>query len=44
MMWWDRSTFANNAHAAQVSKIFNELAVVARQCDLTGARALGSGL
>jgi hypothetical protein len=44
MMWWDRSTFANNADAEQVSKIFSELAVVARQCDLTGARALGSGL
>ena len=44
MMWWDRSTFANNADAEQVSKIFNELVVVARQRDLTGARALGSGL
>ena len=44
MMWWDRSTFANNADAEQVSRIFNELAVVAGQCDLTGARALGSGL
>jgi hypothetical protein len=44
MMWWDRSTFANNADAEQVSKIFNELAIVARQLDHVGARALGSGL
>ncbi len=44
MMWWDRSTFANNAEAEQVSKILNELAIVAHQLDLVGARALGSGL
>ncbi|WP_234834696.1 hypothetical protein [Mycolicibacterium stellerae] len=44
MMWWDRSTFANNADAEQVSKIFNELAVVAGQLDHVGARALGTGL
>ena len=44
MMWWDRSTFANHADAAQVSKIFNELAIVARRLDHVGARALGSGL
>ena len=31
MMWWDRSTFTNNADAEQVSKIFNELAILARQ-------------
>lgn len=41
MMWWDRSTFANTADAEQVSKIFNELAIVARQLDHVGARALG---
>ena len=44
MMWWDRSTFANNADAEQVSKIFNELATVARRLDHVGARALGNGL
>ena len=38
MMWWDRSTFANNADAEQVSKIFNELAIVARRLDHVGAR------
>ena len=45
MMWWDRSTFANHADPEQVSKIFNEMAIVARRLDHgSGARALGSGL
>ena len=44
MMWWDRSTFANHADPEQVSKIFNEMAILARQLDHVGARALGSGL
>ena len=44
LMWWDRSTFANNADAEQVPKIFNELAIVARRLDHVGARALGNGL
>jgi len=44
MMWWDRSTFTNDAAPEQVSKIFNEMAVLARQLDHVGARALGSGL
>jgi hypothetical protein len=44
MMWWDRSTFTNDAAPEQVSKIFNEMAILARQLDHDGARALGSGL
>ena len=44
MMWWDRSTFANHADPEQVSKIFNEMTILARQFDHVGARALGSGL
>ena len=44
MMWWDRSTFTHDADPEQISKIFNELATVARQLDHVGARALGSGL
>jgi len=44
MMWWDRSTFTNHADSEQVSKIFNEMAILARQLDHVGARALGSGL
>lgn len=44
MMWWDRSTFTNEADPEQVSKIFNEMAILARQLDHEGARALGSGL
>lgn len=44
MMWWDRSTFTNDAEPEQVSKIFNEMAILARQLDHVGARALGSGL
>jgi hypothetical protein len=44
MMWWDRSTFSNDAAPEQVSKIFNEMAILARQLDHVGARALGSGL
>jgi hypothetical protein len=44
MMWWDRSTFTNDAAPEQVSKIFNEMAILARQLDHVGARALGSGL
>jgi hypothetical protein len=43
-MWWDRSTFANHADPEQVSKIFNEMAILASQLDHVGARALGSGL
>jgi hypothetical protein len=44
MMWWDRSTFTNDADAGQVSKIFGELAILARRLDHVGAAALGSGL
>jgi hypothetical protein len=44
MMWWDRGTFTNDADPEQVSKIFNEMAILARQLDHVGARALGSGL
>ena len=44
MMWWDRSTFANHADPEQVAKIVNEMAILARQLDHVGARALGSGL
>jgi hypothetical protein len=44
MMWWDRSTFTNDAAPDQVSKIFSEMAILARQLDHVGARALGSGL
>ena len=44
MMWWDRSTFANHADPEQVSKIFNEMAILARRLDHVGARALGIGL
>jgi hypothetical protein len=44
MMWWDRSTFSKHADPEQVSKIFNEMAILARQLDHVGARALGSGL
>ncbi len=44
MMWWDRSTFSNDAAPDQVSRIFNELAILARRLDHVGARALGSGL
>ncbi len=44
MMWWDRSTFTSQADPEQVSKIFNELAIVTRQLDYAGARALGNGL
>lgn len=44
MMWWDRSTFTNDADPEQVSKIFNEMAIIARRLDHEGARALGSGL
>ncbi len=44
MMWWDRSTFTSDAEPDQLSKIFNEMSIVARQLDYTGARALGSGL
>ena len=44
MMWWDRSTFTSDAEPDQLSKIFNEMAIVARQLDYAGARALGSGL
>jgi hypothetical protein len=44
MMWWDRSTFTNDAAPEQVSRIFNEMAILARQLDHVGARALGSGL
>ena len=39
MMWWDRSTFANHADPEQVSKIFNEMAILARRLDHGGARA-----
>ena len=44
MMWWDRGTFTNHAESAQVSKIFNEMAILARRLDHADARALGSGL
>ncbi|OBA85785.1 hypothetical protein A5662_03785 [Mycobacteriaceae bacterium 1482268.1] len=44
MMWWDRGTFTNHADPAQVSKIFNEMAILARQLDHVNGRALGSGL
>lgn len=44
MMWWDRSTFTKDADPEQVSKIFNEMAILARRLDHEGARALGSGL
>jgi hypothetical protein len=44
MMWWDRSSFTNHADPEQVSKIFNEMAILARQLDHVGAQALGSGL
>lgn len=44
MMWWDRSTFATHAEPEQVSKIFNEMAILARQLDHVGEEALGSGL
>jgi hypothetical protein len=44
MMWWDRSTFTSDAAPEQLSKIFDEMAIVARQLDHIGARALGSGL
>jgi hypothetical protein len=44
MMWWDRSTFTNDAAPEQLSKIFDDMAIVARQLDHVGARALGSGL
>lgn len=44
MMWWDRSTFTNHADPEQVSKIFNEMAIITRQLDHVGARALGTGL
>lgn len=44
MMWWDRGTFTNYADPDQLSKIFNELAIVARQLDHVDAQALGSGL
>ncbi len=44
MMWWDRSTFTNDADPEQVSKIFNDLAIVGRQLDHINFPALGSGL
>jgi len=44
MIWWDRGTFTNHADAKQVSKIFNEMAILSRQLDHIDARALGSGL
>jgi hypothetical protein len=44
MMWWDRSTFTNHAAPEQVSKIFSEMAILARQLDHVDAWALGSGL
>jgi hypothetical protein len=44
MMWWDRSTFTSDAAPEQLSKIFDEMAIVARQLDHIDARALGSGL
>ncbi len=44
MMWWDRSTFTNDAAPEQVSKIFNEMAILARQLDHLDAQALGSSL
>ena len=44
MMWWDRSTFTSEADPEQVSKIFKEMAILARQLRHDGARALGSGL
>lgn len=44
MMWWDRGTFSNDAAPDQVAKIFNEMAILARQLDHVDARALGSGL
>ena len=44
MIWWDRSTFANHAEPEQVSKIFSEMAILARQLDHVGPRALGTGL
>ncbi|GFG50063.1 hypothetical protein CQY20_04460 [Mycolicibacterium agri] len=44
MIWWDRGTFTNHADAKQVSKIFNEMAILSRQLDHVDARALGSGL
>lgn len=43
MMWWDRSTFTNDAAPDQVSKIFAEMAIIARQLEPVGAQALGSG-
>jgi hypothetical protein len=43
-MWWDRSTFTNDADPEQVSKIFNDLAIVGRQLDHINFPALGSGL
>lgn len=33
MMWWDRSTFTNDAEPEQVSKIFTETAILARQLE-----------
>jgi hypothetical protein len=44
MMWWDRSTFTNDAEPEQVSKIFNEMAILARHLDHVDSPALGSGL
>lgn len=44
MMWWDRSTFTNDAAPEQVSKIFNEMSILVRQLDHVGAQAAGSGL
>lgn len=39
MMWWDRSTFTNDAEPEQVSKIFNEMAILARQLERRVSRA-----
>ena len=44
MMWWDRSTFTNDAAPEQVSKIFNEMSILVRQLDHVGHKAPGSGL
>lgn len=33
MMWWDRSTFTNDAAPEQVSKIFTEMAILARHLE-----------
>jgi hypothetical protein len=42
MMWWDRSTFANHADPEQLSKVFTEIANLARQLDQVDAQALGT--